>query len=55
MERIEFREIIELFLNTTIHEIRSESEVPNVNFRFQEDGIQLFKNIVKKPFGGLYF
>ena len=50
MERIEFREIIELFLNTTIYEIKSESEVPNVNFKFQEDGIQLFKNIVKKPF-----
>ena len=39
MEKIEFKEIVELFLNTTIHQIKFESEVPNINFLFKEDGI----------------
>lgn len=50
MEKIEFRELVELFLNTSIHQIKSESEVPNINFKFGEDAYVLFKNIIDKPF-----
>lgn len=51
MEEIDFRELIELFLNTSIHEIKSEYETPNVNFQFGQDGLALFKGIVDNPFG----
>lgn len=50
MKKIEFREIVELFLNTSIHEIKSESEVPNINFKFEEDAFLLFKDIIENPF-----
>lgn len=50
METIEFRELVELFLNTSFREIKSETETPNINFKFGEDGFALFKNIVETPF-----
>lgn len=50
LETIEFRELIELFLNTSIHEIKSEYETPNLNFKFGKDGIELFRDIVANPF-----
>lgn len=50
LETIEFRELIELFLNTSIHEIKEEDETPNLNFKFGKDGIDLFKSIVETPF-----
>lgn len=50
MENIEFKEIVELFLCTSFRQIKSESEVPNVNFQFEEDAILLFENIVENPF-----
>ena len=43
METIKFREIIELFLNRTTYKIKSESEVSNINFKFDDSGIY-FKN-----------
>lgn len=50
MEKIEFRELVELFLNTSIHEIKSESEIPNINFIFEDDALLLFKYIIEKPY-----
>ena len=50
MKKIEFRELVELFLNTSFREIKSETETPNINFKFGEDGFDLFKNIVENPF-----
>ena len=50
METIEFRELVELFLNISFCEIKAESETPNINFKFGEDGFALFKDIVEKPF-----
>ena len=49
MEKIEFRELVELFLNTSVHEIKSESEVPNINFVFEEEVMLFFKDIIEKP------
>lgn len=50
MKYIEFREIIELFLHTSIHELKEETETPNVNFIFDSEGLSLFDDIVKNPF-----
>ena len=50
VEKIEFRELVELFLNTSIHQIKSETEVPNINFKFDEDAFVLFKSLIDKPF-----
>ena len=50
METIEFREIIELFLNRTVYEIKEEEEVPNVNFKFNDNDIYIFKDIIEIPF-----
>lgn len=49
-EQIEFREIVELFLCVSIYELKSESEVPNMNLKFGPDGFVLFKSLVEKPF-----
>lgn len=50
VEKLDFREIVATFLHTTIHEIKSESETPNVNFLFETDENALFDDIVKHPF-----
>ncbi len=50
MEKIEFRELVELFLNTSFRQIKSETETPNINFKFGEDGFALFRSIVETPF-----
>ena len=50
MKKIEFREIIELFLNRSIHTIKSECEVPNINFKFDKKSILFFKDIVENPY-----
>lgn len=50
MGRVEFREVVELFLNTSIHEIKSERETPNINFKFGEDGYILFESLVETPY-----
>ena len=50
VETIEFRELVELFLNTSLSEIKKESDTPNINFKFKEDGLDLFKDIVANPF-----
>ena len=50
MEKIVFKELIELFLHTSIYEFKKECEVPNINFKFGEDGFLLFQNIMENPF-----
>ncbi len=50
MEAIEFRELVELFLNNSFQKIKRETETPNINFKFGEDGIALFESIVENPF-----
>lgn len=50
MEKIKFRELVELFLNKSFQDIKSEVETPNINFKFGEDGFTLFESIVEEPF-----
>lgn len=45
-----FKEVVELFLNNTIYELKSEKETPDLNFIFNEAGIQLFTYIKNNPF-----
>lgn len=50
MEKIEFKEIIELFLHTCFRQIKDEVETPNINFSFLDDVIPLFKEVKLNPF-----
>lgn len=49
-EQVELKEVIELFVNTTIPSIQSESEVPKFNIIFSDDAINLFKKVSEEPF-----
>ncbi len=53
MEEIDFvtkREIIELFVNSTIFEIQKTREIPRINFIFDENGLSLIESVKKRPF-----
>ena len=50
METIEFRELIEIFLVSVIGWIKRDKDVPKMNFKFNEEGINLLKDVVRKPF-----
>ena len=50
MEHIELKEIIELFLISTVKEIKDNDIVPNINFEFNEDGLRLFEEVKNSPF-----
>lgn len=51
MERlVEFKEAVELFLTDTIPELKSEEEVPNVNFIFPQVAFELFEYVRDNPF-----
>ena len=50
LEKIEFKEIIELFLIFALKEIKSGETVPNINFKFNEEGLKLFEDVLKNPF-----
>lgn len=47
---VEFRETVELFVHDTIPHIKSNTEVPNINFVFSEEAFALFKDVMKHPF-----
>ena len=49
-KEIEINEVIKIFFNKTIYEIKSEIEIPNINFHFNDNNYQLFKenNIKQK-------
>ena len=49
MEHVEKREMVELFATRCIRDIKSEEEVPNVNFVFDTDGFLLFKDVMQHP------
>ena len=48
MKEISIKEIIGLFLSRSIHDLKSENEVPKINFIFTEDTYNLFKDIKEK-------
>lgn len=50
MNEVVFKEIVELFVNSTIYELKHEYETPNLNFKFKEDGFRLFEYVMKNPF-----
>lgn len=50
MRKIEFKEVIELFLIIVLPSIKVENEIPNINFIFNEEGIKLFNYVKNKPF-----
>lgn len=50
MRKVELSEIVELFLTFSIHQIKSEGEVPNINFKFEDEAHLYFNNTIKKIF-----
>ena len=47
---IEFKELIELFILRILPRIKSEKEIPNINFIFDNNSIELFNYVMKHPF-----
>lgn len=47
---IDFKELIELFILRTLPSIKSEKEIPNINFIFDNNSIELFNYVMKHPF-----
>lgn len=47
---IDFKELIELFILRTLPSIKSEKEIPNINFIFDTNSIELFNYVMKHPF-----
>ena len=45
-KEIKYIDLIELFLTYTIYDIKKEVETPNINFIFNEEGINFFKSII---------
>ena len=41
-------EVVAVFLNFTIHQIKNEEEVPNINFVFKEKDYEIFNNAIKR-------
>lgn len=50
MRKIEFKELIEIFITGTIPSISAENEIPRINFIFNNEGIELINSISKSPF-----
>ena len=50
MRKIEFKELIEIFITWTIPSIGVEKEIPRINFIFNSEGIELINSVSKNPF-----
>ena len=50
MRKIEFKELIEIFITWTIPLIGVEKEIPRINFIFNSEGIELINSVSKNPF-----
>jgi len=52
--KLELKDVVEIFLSYSIHEIKKEKEIPNLNFIFKKDGYELFKKIVDESNNSLH-
>lgn len=50
MRKIEFKELIEIFITITIPSVQAENEIPRINFIFNNKNIELLNNIKNEPF-----
>lgn len=48
--KVEYKEVIELFLEKTIYEIKDEDETPRINFIFEEDAYDYFYHTMENPY-----
>ncbi|MBQ8472632.1 MAG: hypothetical protein IJ501_03935 [Bacilli bacterium] len=48
--KVEFKEVVELFINHIIYEIKNENEVPGFNIIFKSDAYKLFYEVLNNPF-----
>ncbi len=49
-DTVEFKEIVEFFVSTTLGQIQNEYEVPRVDFLFGKDGLDLIEDVKENPF-----
>lgn len=47
---VEFKEKVELFVIDAIPYIKTNKEIPNINFIFFEEAFSLFTEVMKSPF-----
>ena len=50
MERLDFKEAVTLFLDRTMSDLKSESEVPALNIIFPKEAFKLFEYIKQHPY-----
>jgi hypothetical protein len=48
--KVEFKEVVELFVNRTIYDLKSESEVPKINIIFKDEAFKLFYDVMNNPY-----
>ena len=48
--KVEFKEIIEIFINRTLSDLNSETEVPKINIVFKDEAFDLFYYVMNNPF-----
>lgn len=48
--KVEFKEVVELFVHSTIYDLNSENEVPKINIIFKEEAFDLFYSVMNNPF-----
>lgn len=48
--KVEFKEVVELFVNSTIYDLKRESEVPKINIIFKDEAFKLFYDIMNNPY-----
>lgn len=49
-KKVTFKETVELFLTNTIYELSNKSEIPKINFIFNEEAYKTFYEIMNNPF-----
>ena len=49
LEKVEFKEVIELFLISSLGDIKKGDTVPNINFKFNDEGLKLIEEVKNNP------
>lgn len=48
--KVDFKEIVELFVNNTIYYLQFEKEMPKINFIFKEEAFSFFYDVMNNPY-----
>lgn len=50
MDRLDFKETVTLFLDRTMSDLKSESEIPALNIVFPDSAFKLFEYVKNHPY-----